>query len=54
MAFLSSLLVRGKSEWATMRVAGLDLGRDLYAVHDRRRAGGRLAGCGGAHAQSSA
>lgn len=39
VAFVSSLLLaRGASDVASMRVVGLDLGRDLYAVHDRRRA----------------
>jgi LysR family transcriptional regulator, low CO2-responsive transcriptional regulator len=39
VAFLSSLAVRAQGEpLPTVRVGCLDLGRDLYAVHDRRRA----------------
>jgi DNA-binding transcriptional LysR family regulator len=39
VAFLSSLAVRAQSErLPTLSVNGLDLGRDLFAVHDRRRA----------------
>ena len=37
VAFLSSLVVRAVG-LPSLRVAGLDLGRDFYAVHDRRRA----------------
>ena len=39
VAFLSSLAVRGQAEpLPSMQVSCLDLGRDLYACHDRRRA----------------
>ena len=39
VAFLSSLAVRAAADpLPAVRVGCLDLGRDLYAVHDRRRA----------------
>ena len=38
VAFVSSLAVAGHAGPAPLHVGGLDLGRDLYAVYDRRRA----------------